>query len=119
MYKIERIPSKHRVVIEFDRFEDHDRAKFLDDLQAAAFAVRSKARHFDILADFTRSVVMPQDIAKDSISLSDWLIKNGLRRSANITQSMTQRMQIASVTKQNAHFGHFSTRAEGEHWLER
>ena len=118
MYTIDKVPSKHRIVIEFDKYHDHDQMKFLDDLQAAALSVRSVDRQFDMLADFTQSMVMPQDIAKDSVSLSDWLIKNGMRRSANMTQSMTQRMQISRVTDQSARFGYFATRAEGEHWLD-
>ena len=118
MYEIERQPSKHRVLIKFDSYADHDRIKFIVDLQEAALSVRSADRHFDMLADFTESIVMPQPIAKDSITLSDWLVQNGLRKSANVMTSITQQMQVQRVTERNEKFGYFETRTAAERWLD-
>ena len=118
MYTIEEVPAKNRIVVIFDRFEDHDRTQFISDIQRAALKVRSSERHFDMLADFTQSMVMPQPIAKDSITLSDWLLENGLRKSANIMVSITQRMQVARVTDHDKRYDFFETRAEGERWLD-
>lgn len=118
MYEITQEPSKHRFTVRFDLYADHDREKFFGDIQKAALNVRSADKRFDMIADFTDSMVMPQPIAKDSVRLTDWLIENGLRKSANIMVSVTQRLQVMRVTERNDKFGYFETLAEGERWLE-
>ena len=107
MYTIEKIPSKRRVVLLLDKYQDHDRPQFTRDFQAAVLCVKGGADHFDILADFSGSMVMPQDIATDSMTLAQWLVANGLRRSANVSQSVTQQMQVRRVTANDAHFQMF------------
>ena len=59
-----------------------------------------------------------QNIADDSEDMATWLVANGLRRSANISQSITQQMQIRRVTRQDARFAMFATLEEGERWLD-
>ena len=118
MYTIEEIPSKRRIVLLLDRYEDHDRPQFQRDMKLAALSVKGGHGHFDILADFSNSMVMPRVIANDSEDMAAWFITNGLRRSANISQSVTQQMQIRRVTRQDERFGLFSTREEGERWLD-
>ncbi len=70
-----------------------------------------------MISDFSRSMVMPQDIAHESKNLAIWLIENGLRKSANILQSATQRMQIARVTQRDEKFAYFTSREEAAAWL--
>ncbi|NQZ45930.1 MAG: hypothetical protein HRT63_00170 [Erythrobacter sp.] len=118
MYTIEKIPSKRRVVLLLDKYQDHDRPQFTRDFQAAVLCVKGGADHFDILADFSGSMVMPQDIATDSMTLAQWLVANGLRRSANVSQSVTQQMQVRRVTANDAHFQMFPTRTIAEAWLD-
>ncbi len=118
MYEIEEIHAKRRLVLKLDRYKDHDRPQFMQDMKVAALNVKGPHESFDILADFSDSMVMPRDIADDSEDMAAWLVANGLRRSANISQSFTQQMQIRRVTKQNERFAMFATREEGERWLD-
>ena len=118
MYSIERNLSKKRVLLQLDKYEDHDGPRFVKELQSAALSVKGSGDHFDILADFSNSIVMPQDVANDSEAIAQWLLENGLRRSANVSQSITQHMQVKRVTKKDDKFGLFATRAEAEKWLE-
>ena len=119
MYAIEENYAKRRLVLLLGQYKDHDRAQFQQDMKVAALNVKGRHDSFDILADFSNSMVMPRDVADDSEDIAAWLIANGLRRSANISQSVTQQMQIRRVTKQNDRFAMFATREEGERWLDR
>ncbi len=118
MYKIEKDLLKQRLTLTLDRYSDHDRMQFHDDMKQAALEIMRIKGHFDILADFTDSIVMPRDIAEDSEDMASWFVLNGLRRSANISQSFTQKMQIGRVTRRNDRFRIFTTRIEAEAWLE-
>jgi hypothetical protein len=117
MYKIERVPSKHRVEMFLDNYEGHDQQRFLREVQQTAISVRNTDGSFDVLADFTESIVMPQEISQESADLAAWLVTNGMRRSANIIRNATQRMQIKRVTAHDERFGYFENRAEAETWL--
>lgn len=119
MYEIEMNHAKRRIVLLLDHYQDHDRPQFQTDMKAAALSVRGRADHFDILADFSNSMVMPRAIADDSEDIAVWLVANGLRRSANISKSITQRMQIRRVTEHDQRFAMFATRDEGERWLDK
>lgn len=118
MYNIEQFPSKRRIKIRFGMFEDHDSSSTLLGIQQAVMNVKGTGEHFDMLTDYTSSMVMPQNIADGSKELAEWLLANGLRRSANIVQSVTHRMQIARVTKRDPRFAFFGTREEAEAWLD-
>lgn len=117
MYTIRPILSKNRVEVVFDDFRDHDAERFAADLQSAVQSAKDENGRFDILLDMSNSVVMPQDIAAKSEADAKWLNDNGLRKSANIIQSITQRMQVKRVTSQDSRYGFFETRAEAEEWL--
>ncbi len=119
MYIIEKDYAKRRLVFLLDRYQDHDRPQFQRDVKDSALKVKGRHDHFDILADFSNSMVMPRAIADDSEDIATWLVENGLRRSANISRSVTQRMQIRRVTDHDARFAMFATREEGERWLDR
>ncbi len=118
VYQITEILPKRRVVLQLDQFGDHDRNAFMRDMKQAALNVRALEGYFDILADFSNSIVMPRDIADDSEDMAAWFISNGLRRSANVSQSVTQQMQIRRVTRHDTKFAIFRTRAEAESWLD-
>lgn len=117
MHSIKLVPEARRIDIILDRFDDHDNTLFMQDVQQAALNV-SSGRPFDMLCDFSQSMVMPQDIADNSKELAEWLLANGLRKSANIMQSTTQRMQIARVTQRDKKFAYFSTCKEALAWLQ-
>lgn len=119
MYEIRRDYKRRRIVVLLDGYEDHDRPQFQHDVKAAALSVKGGADHFDILADFSNSSVMPRAIADDSEDIAVWFLENGLRRSANVSQSITQRMQIRRVTEHNDLFAMFGSRAEAERWLDK
>lgn len=118
MYTIEELHSKRRVVLTLGRYEDYDRTQFHAEMKRAALSVRGSHGYFDILADFSDSMVMPRDVAQDSEDMASWFLANGLRRSANISRSVTQQMQIRRVTREAERFGLFATREEGERWLD-
>lgn len=117
MYTIRSVPSKHRFELVFDNYQDHDHERFVEDIEKSVLKVRDRQGRFDMLADFTSSIVMPQDIAEGSRDLVVWLIANGLRKSANVLQSATQQMQIQRVTEQDSKFAYFDTFEEAEEWL--
>lgn len=118
MYEIEKDPVKRRVILRLDKYEDHDSPRFIHDLQHAALSVKGADPTFDILADFSDSMVMPQHIAQESADIAAWLMANGLRKSANVSRSVTQKMQVRRVTHQDKRFGLFETRADAEAWLD-
>ena len=117
MYKIERVRPESRVEMFFGDYQDHDQQRFLHEVQQAALSVRDSNGSFDVLADFTDSVVMPQEISKQSADLATWFLTNGMRKSANIIRNATQRMQIKRVTARDERFGYFENRAQAESWL--
>lgn len=117
VYTIRPIPSKNRVEVVFNDFRDHDAERFAAELQSAVQSAKNEDGRFDIVLDMSNSVVMPQDIAAKSEANAKWLNDNGLRKSANIIQSITQRMQVKRVTSQDSRYGFFETGAEAEEWL--
>jgi len=118
MHSIEKLTSKHRIVIQFGSYVDHDPDAFAIELKQAAFDVKGSLGEFDILADFTESMVMPQDAAKSSEDVISWCLANGMRKSANVIQNVTQRMQVKRVTEQDPRFGYFGTREQAAEWLD-
>lgn len=118
MHIIKCLPSKHRVIMTFVHYDDHDPDRFLKETHEAVLSVKGASQSFDLLADFSAIMVMPQDIAQESEALASWLVSNGLRRSANIIGTITQRMQIQRVTDRDSKFGYFQTLEEGEAWLD-
>jgi hypothetical protein len=118
MYCIDTIPSKSRLLMTFEDFANLDFEMFMRDAQAATLQAKGASRHFDILADFSDTMVMPQNIARGSQDIACWFLENGLRRSANVMQSITQRMQIQRVTDRDTKFAYFETHAEAQAWLD-
>jgi hypothetical protein len=118
MYTIKPITAKQRVEVVFDDFRDHNAERFRSDLQSAVRTVKRQHEEFDILVDMTKSVVMPQEIARQSEVNAQWLNANGLRKSANIVETITQRMQVKRVTSQDDRYRFFETRTEAEAWFD-
>ncbi|MEP2735125.1 MAG: hypothetical protein ABJP34_02415 [Erythrobacter sp.] len=118
MHTIEELHAKHRIVLTMQSYKDHNPEQFIAETQAAAIKVKGGNHYFDLLADFSLIMVMPQDIAKQSEGLAEWLVANGLRRSANIVPTTTQKMQIQRVTNRDAKFGFFHDLSAAETWLD-
>ena len=117
MHTIEEFHTLHRIKLTMQSYEHHDPRAFIEGMQSAALKVKGGSDYFDLLADFSEIMVMPQDIAKQGEDLAEWLVANGLRRSANIVPTTTQKMQIKRVTHRDAKFGFFHDLAAGEAWL--
>ncbi len=117
MFTVTPLPAKRRVHVEFFGNYDHDPDAFHAALKHAVAEVQAKDRAFDILCDFTRASVMPQDHAASGEAAIAWCSANGLRKSANVIASVTQRMQVRRVAAGNPSMGFFADTAEAEEWL--
>ncbi|HJQ17947.1 MAG TPA: hypothetical protein VJ859_13225 [Allosphingosinicella sp.] len=118
MYVIKIDPWRHRVEFAFSGvYSEVELNRFDRAMMAAALKAKGEADHFDIVADFSESSVMPQKHAGDSERRARWCKAKGLRRSANITPSALMRLQIERVTK-DPDMRCFATRAEALSWLD-
>jgi hypothetical protein len=117
MFKVTPLPGKHRVEISFEGNFDHDPADFRAALIAAVGKVQAHDQSFDLICDFTHAHVMPQDHATTGQAAIAWCIENGLRKSANVTASVTQRMQLRRVSEGDLRFEQFADHGEAEEWL--
>lgn len=117
MYSIEKDHINGRVNATFSGNFEHDAADLVADIKDAIPDVRRSDGTFDLLSDFTDASVMPQDHAQTSEDFLLWLDKNGLRKSAIVMTSITQRMQVQRVSDRNEKLGYFGSRAEAQKWL--
>ena len=117
MYRISVDSRLHRVEFTFvGAYSDAELDRFDREMMAGARKARGGAGHFDILADFTQTGVMPQKAAGDSQRRALWCRKHGLRKSANVTESALMKMQIERVAR-DSNVRCFRTRAEALAWL--
>ncbi len=112
--------AKHRVEVTMYAYQN-DTKKFFAEFQHAAIQAKGGGKSFDCAVDFTQmsgvSPVMPQNISHESNVISEWSIAHGMRRSANILNSVLFKMQLhRNVT--GDHFATFSNRADAEAWLD-
>lgn len=117
MYSVRTLPTKNRVEVVFNGAHGYDYVQFSEELKDAAMAVRSTEGHFDLLVDFTTADVLPQENAAQSQRNIAWCISQGMRKSANIVPSVTQRMQVKRVSANDLRLSYFGTRKEAECWL--
>lgn len=117
MYHIEKVSNRALVIITFEGAYDFDQSAFEGEIKDAVTFVRSAEKSFDILADWSKISVMDQGRAGESHALAAWFIAAGLRRSANVLTSITQRMQLKRVTEGDERFGYFATKEEALAWL--
>lgn len=117
MFKVKALPEKHRVSVMFEGNFDHDPADFRAALIAAVGRVQAADKSFDLICDFTHANVMPPTHAATGQAAIAWCLENGLRKSANVTASATQRMQLRRVSAGDERFSQFADHAEAEEWL--
>ena len=117
MYSIMPIRAKNRVVVVFVNDFEHGQAIFNTELKNAVKEVRAEDRHFDLLVDFSTAPVMSQDRAGQGGEMINWCLANGLRKSANVMDTVLQRMQVKRVSANDDKFQYFTSYAEAEAWL--
>ena len=118
MYSITTNLAKNRVIVVFVNDFEHGQAFFNTELKEAVKRVRAEDRHFDLLADFSTAPVMSQQIAGQGEEMINWCVANGLRKSANVMNTILQRMQVKRVSANDDKFQYFSSLAEAEAWLD-
>jgi len=118
MYSITKSLARNRVEITFDGNHDYSSEEFNAELRSAALAVRSAEGVFDLLVDFSKGEVMPQDATIRSQNNIDWCSENGMRKSANIVPTAIQKLQLNRVARGNDRLEFFGTRDEAEAWLD-
>lgn len=118
MYKITADSANHRVEVVFDgSYLDLDQPQLSRDLRAGVLEAKGRGAHFDMLCDFTRVAVMPQDRTPGARAEIEWCVANGLRKSANVVSSALAKMQLQRLSADDR-FQNFATRAEALAWLE-
>ena len=117
MFSIEEDHINGRINATFSGIFEYDAADLVAGIKGAIPNVRRSDGTFDLLSDFTEASVMPQDHAQASEDFLGWLDKNGLRKSAVVMTSVTQRMQVQRVSDRSDKLGYFGNRAEAEKWL--
>lgn len=118
MYRIEVDEAAHRVIIEFSGgYADDEFDAFDAELHRAVARAKGSSACFDMIVDWARSEIMPQETSKDSERRVAWCLANGLRRSANITGSALMKMQLQRVAP-DPRFRSFAARSEGLAWLD-
>lgn len=119
MFRVVKLPHKNRVLIAFEgNIGEEDNLPFFRELKVAALEVRSADGEFDLLTDWTAASAMPQENARTGEDAVAWCIANGMRKSANVMNTIIQKMQVKRVSGQDERLGYFETREEAEHWLE-
>jgi hypothetical protein len=109
--------SKHRVNIEFVGTYSGDIARFSEEIKSKARIAKGGGQHFDMISDFTQSHVIPQNLAGASAEVAEWCGDNGLRKSANVVNSMLLKLQLDRLTP-DGRFKTFLSREEAEAWLD-
>jgi hypothetical protein len=117
MEKITANVARNRVEVEFEEHYSGDVAGFSEKLKSCARAAKAGSGHFDILSDFTRSHVMPQQMLGETADVLSWCTDNGMRKAANIVGSMLLKMQLERLAPDES-FRSFISREEAEAWLD-
>ncbi|MEL7190254.1 MAG: hypothetical protein AAGK17_11930 [Pseudomonadota bacterium] len=118
MYTICAKPENHRVEVTFEGPHDYDHVAFSAELREAVLSIRSSDGHFDLLVDFSKGQVLPQEIAHRSEQNIAWCLSQGMRKSANVMPTTTHRMQVKRLSNQDERLGYFPSRPLAESWLE-
>jgi hypothetical protein len=116
MEQIETNVLKSRVEITFVGSYSGEMASFSNQLKASARAAKASSGYFDILTDFTQAHVMPKDLLEGTVEVTAWCADNGLRKSANVVNSMLQKLQLDRLTP-DERFQIFVSRDDAEAWL--
>lgn len=117
MFQVTVDATSHRIEVDFiGNYSDIDQSQFSRDLRAAVPKAKGAAHHFDLLVDFSRVPVMPQDRTSSAREEIEWCVANGLRRSANVMSSTIAKMQVERLAADDR-FRTFTDRAAAIAWL--
>ena len=119
MYRIDISRSRSRVTLSFSGEMKQDPAAFLAELTSAANKAKGSGDDWEMLVDFSDTPVMPQDRAQNTSKIFEWCLGNGIRKTACVMNTLTQRMQIQRVTKRHEKIEFFESISAAEDWLRR
>lgn len=98
-------------------FVDAERSKAFDaDLRAAVHELCKTGTPFDVLADLRDGTILPQVLTEITGEQMLWLVKKGLRKSANLLSSSLYALQLKRISP-NQNFRYFTDEEEAREWL--
>jgi hypothetical protein len=90
--------------------------RFNEDLRAAVRELRASGLHFSMLADMRKAVVLAQSDTAVISGEVQWLIQNGMQKTAILVASTLQQMQMNRIAADPA-FRCFTSEQEALDWL--
>ena len=100
-------------------FVDAGRSKAFDaDLRAAVHELCKTGTPFDVLADLRDGTILPQALTEITGKQMLWLVKRGLRKSANLLSSSLYALQLKRISPNQA-FRYFTDEQEARDWLQK
>ncbi len=118
MHLIDRDTKNSRVTLTFIGEMKQDPKAFFAEFVSASQSVRNADGEWDLLLDFSQTHVMPQERAANTQKIFDWCLENGIRKTAFIMQSITQRLQIQRVTERHPKIEFFESASAAADWLD-
>jgi len=119
MYRVTADPEKRLIRFDISGYSDAaESERMYEAVKEAVGKLNMAGSGFNVLADLREAHVIPSENMERTTRFTQWLLNNGLRKSANVTTSTLIKMQLTRMTR-DPRFGFFTSEEEALEWLEK